>query len=390
LPSTAFSAFSRASSKKIYILLSISSFAFITAILINAGFIESLYDLSSSMVYPSNPPTPHCIAVSSYSLAPFTSIVSMNAVDSILNSSGGAAVSTIYEVLAPVEIGSRILILRGISRGNLSAVAGSFSIYGEEFSDACMDCLWIGSGIAEELGLRINDTVILYSIMTSSPYLFKVKGIISSSSLLNWELLTNLDAARAVRGIGGSEASIALIFASNESSLGKIAEAFGISAEKSGILERALLALRYSGGNISASAYESLSSFYLSRLGISRSLLYAVLLSVLILLAIGFYYFGKAVAGSDPQVLSVLHEQGLSVERIKLYSLLLSSLSAAAGCLSSFAASYLIFPKLGVSFLGYIIHPALSSEFLALGFLFLLSFLSLGIYASEVVSFEET
>jgi len=389
LPSSSFSAFSRASSKKIYILLSISSFAFITAILINAGFIESLYSLSSSMVYPSNPPTPHYIAVSSYSLAPFTSIVSINAVDSILNSSGGAAVSKIYEVLAPVEIGSRILILRGISRGNLSAVAGSFSIYGEEFSDSCMDCLWIGSGIAEQLGLRINDTVILYSLMTSSPYLFKIKGIISSSSPLEWELLTNLDAARAVRGIGGSEASIALIFASNESSLGKIAEAFGASPEKSGILERALLALRYSGGNISASAYESLSSFYLSRLGVSKSLLYAVLLSVLILLAIGFYYFGKAVAGSDPQSFSVLHEQGLSVKRIKLYSLLLSSLSAAAGSLSSFAASYLIFPKLGVSFLGYIIHPALSAEFLALGFIFLLSFLSLGIYASEVVSFEE-
>jgi len=389
LPSTSFSAFSRASSKKIYALLSISSFAFITAILINAGFIESLYGLSSSMVYPSNPPTPYYIAVSSYSLAPFTSIVSINAVDSILNSSGGAAVSTIYEVLAPVEIGSRILILRGISRENLSAVAGSFSISGEEFSDACMDCLWIGSGIAEELGLKVNDTAIVYSIMTSSPYFFKVKGIVSSSPSLEWELLTNLDAARAVRGIGGSEASIALIFTSSESSLGKIAEAFGISAEKSGILERALIALRYSGGNISASAYGSLSSFYLSRLGVSRSLLYAVLLSVLILLAIGFYYFGKAVAGSDPQSFSILHEQGLSVKKMKLYSLLLSSLSAAAGCLSSFAASYLIFPKLGVSFLGYIIHPALSAEFLALGFLFLLSFLSLGIYASEVVSFEE-
>jgi len=389
LPSKAFSAFSRASSKKIYALLSISSFAFITAILMNAGFIESLYDLSSSIVYPSNPPTSHYIAVSSYSLAPFTSIVSMNAVDSILNSSGGTAVSTIYEVLAPVEIGSRVLILRGISSGNLSAVAGSFSISGEEFSDSCMDCLWVGSGIAEELGLKVNDTVVLYSIMTSSPYLFKIKGIISSSSPLDWELLTNLDAARAVRGIEGSEASIALIFSSNESSLGKIAEAFGASPEKSGILERALLALKYSGGNLSASAYESLSSFYLSRLGVSRSLLYAVLLSVLILLAIGFYYFGKAVAGSDPQALSILHEQGLSVKKMKLYSLLLSTLSAAAGSLSSFAASYLIFPKLGVIFLGYVIHPALSPEFLILGFIFLFTFVALGIYASEVVSFEE-
>lgn len=373
---------------RMYLLLFISTLILLDIVMINTGLIDSLYLLSEYMVYPKRFITPYYIAISSYSLAPFTSIFNIHSIEDKLADLRDIE-RIVYEVLTLVEYDSHVYILRGVNNSDLAVIAGSYSIDGEELNDDCLNCLWIGSRLAEELGIDPRDMVVLYSPITTSSYVFTVKGIIWSNSPLDYEFISNTMVAQSVRGVGVNHVSFAIIFASDREALQSIARSFGVPVERMGLLERALLALRYTGRKVDISTYESISSFYLSRLGISRDLLYAVQLAIVILLTLSFYHFGKAILLNDIEMLRILHEQGLSILTIKFYTSALSILTMVASSIISLFTLSIISHYIKIDVLGYELTPIFNSVFLIYSTLSTLMLTLIGIWTTGVKLEEE-
>lgn len=159
-----------------YLLVLVTATLFLSTILINEGFIDSTYTLPDYIVYPKQSITPHYIVLSSYSLAPFTSIFDTGKIEDKLIKVGGVN-RTVYEVLAIVRYDSSNIIIRGLRRNDLRVVAGEYEFIGGGFNDNCTNCVWVGISLAQRLGISVNDTIIVYSPFTSSDHILVVKGI---------------------------------------------------------------------------------------------------------------------------------------------------------------------------------------------------------------------
>jgi len=380
--------FAKAAGVKNYALLFASSVLLLCALQINLGIVEGLYRLPEVMVYPQKPAAPYYHTLSSYSLAPFTSLLDVRTVEEKLAGLAGVE-RVVYEVLTPVVYGSRIYILRGLRKEDLEIVAGGYSIVGEDFEDTCLNCLWVGSGIAEKLGLRLGDTVILYSIFTSSSYVFTVRGVIYSNSPLSHEFVTTLVAAQTVRGVGPGQVSVALVFALDSSAIRMIAKSFGVPAESLSLVERGLLALRYVGGAVNVSVYRFLPDLYMSRLGLGRDVLTALQLAVAVITALGFYYVGAALITGSSEELRLLNEQGMSTRSIRALTAILALLTIAAAdavCVLMLRAAS---DSIGVEVLGYRVTPRLDPALQALSTIPMLTAVMAGIWTAGILHEEE-
>jgi len=380
--------FARAAGIKNYVLLFASSVLLLCTLQINLGIVEGLYQLPEAMVYPQRPATPHYLAISSYSLAPFTSVLDVRTVEKKLAGLAGIE-RVVYEVLTPVVYGSCTYILRGLRKEDLEIVAGGYSVVGEGFEDTCLNCLWVGSGIAEELGLRPGDTVVLYSIFTSSSYVFTVRGVMYSDSPLSREFVTTLTAAQAVRGVGPGQVSVVLVFASDSSTIRMIAESFGVSAERLSLVERGLLALRYAGGSVNVSVYRFLLDLFMSRLGLSRDVLTALQLAVAAITALGFYYVGAALIAGSSEELKLLNEQGLPIRSIRALTAILALLTIAAADAVCVLMLRAVSDRIGVEVLGYRVTPRLDPALHVLSAIPMLAAVMAGIWTAGIKYEEE-
>lgn len=343
-------------------VLVVASTLFVVAALATAGVIDSLYGLSEEMVTPSSGPSQYYVVITSYSVAPFTSVVMERFIEERLAGVRGV-VGVVYEVLAPVVLNGSVYILRGVDPADLSVVAGNYSVVGRGFTSNCFGCVWVGESLARELRLGPNDTVILHSPLASSDFVLRVEGVLVTDSVLRYEFVTNVGMAEAVRGVGQSTYSLAVIFVDGPDSLARVAEAFNVSLAGRGLLERALLAIRFAGHRLKPYFLESLSDLYLSRFGLSRDLLASLLVATLAVLGVGFYVLGQAVTSYATGRLALLHELGLSTRYLRVcvagLGVLLTVLGGAAGLVIAHA----LFPWIGLVVLGYVRHPVIDYSF---------------------------
>ncbi|ADI31972.1 hypothetical protein [Staphylothermus hellenicus] len=366
-----------------YLLVLVTATLFLSTILINEGFIDSTYTLPDYIVYPKQSITPHYIVLSSYSLAPFTSIFDTGKIEDKLIKVGGVN-RTVYEVLAIVRYDSSNIIIRGLRRNDLRVVAGEYEFIGGGFNDNCTNCVWVGISLAQRLGISVNDTIIVYSPFTSSDHILVVKGIINTEGPLRYEFLTTLDTARTIRGSGPNTASIAIVFLNNREDMYRVAELFNIPASKTSLLEKALLALRYSGGEISARTYENLGNMFLSRLGLSRNLLFALLLAITLLLSLGFYFLGQSLITHDLDRLTILYEQGLPAYKIKLFITLYTLLYLSLAGLVVAIVSEALFPLIRFNILGYERSLVFDGEFLVYSLIINAALIIAGIWSVKI------
>ncbi len=359
------------------------SMVFLLVILSTTGFINSLYFLSDYIVYPSNNSSRNYIIITSYSAAPFTAIFDSRIIENKVKKLENID-KIIYEVLTIVEYDNKICVLRGIDSQNLPIITGKYRVIGDAFNDDCINCIWVGAYLAKKLGINPNDTIILYSPFKSSSYIFRVKGFIETKGPLNYEFLTNIDTARIIRGAPKYGASIAIIFPKNKQGMYELAHIFNISTQKKGLLERALLALRISGKNLNIRTYESLSNIYLSRFGLSKDLLFALLLAITTLLSLGFYLVGQSIIIYNIDKFTMLYEQGLSITIIKLYTILLALvLTLLAGLLASLTA-YFIFPYIKISILEYETGLVLDKNIMLIAIIVVFLIVSFGILSVKI------
>lgn len=345
-------------------VLAVAACLFVIAALATAGVVDSLYVLSEEMVNPSSGPSRYYVVITSYSVAPFTSVVRGDFVEGRLEGVEGV-LNVVYEVLAPVVLNGSVYVLRGIDSASLGIVAGNFSIVGGGFTDGCAGCVWVGESLAGELGIGPNDTVVVHSPFASSDFVLRVEGVLVTDSVLKYELVTNVVTAEAVRGVGTGTYSLAVVFVDGPDSLARVAEAFNVSLVSRGLLERALLALRFAGPVFRPYFLESLSDMYLSRFGLSRDLLASLLIATVSLLGIGFYVLGQAVATYALDRVALLHELGLSDRYLRACVAGLGVILTVLGGLAGLVIAHALFPWVGLRVLGYVRHPVIDYSFFA-------------------------
>ncbi len=343
-------------------VLATASTLFVVAALATAGVIESLYGLSEEMVTPSSGLSRYYVVITSYSVAPFTSVVRESFVKDRLAGVGNV-VDVVYEVLAPVLVNGSVYILRGVDPADLGVVAGDYSVIGRDFTSNCFGCVWVGESLARELGLGPNDTVVVHSPLASSDFVLRVKGVLVTDSVLRYEFVTNALMGEAVRGMGQGTYSFAVIFVDSPESLSRVAEAFNISLVGKGLLERALLAIRFAGHRIRPYFLESLSDLYLSRFGLSRDLLTSLLIATMAVLGLGFYVLGQAVTSYATEKITLLHGLGLSTRYLRVCVAGLGVLLTAFGGAAGLVIAHALFPRIGLVVLGYVTHPVIDYSF---------------------------
>ena len=346
----------RVTSKKSYGLLLIISMLFFILIFTTIGFVEAIYYLPEQIVYPQKPITQYYLVISSYSISPFTSIYNTKYITDKTSKIKGI-VREVPEVLSFIEINGQATILRGVQKKDLGIVLGNYEIMGKEFDDHSIGYVWVGEELAEKMDININDTLFVYSPLARSNYLVVVKGIIKTNSVSKYELITNLLTARTIRGTCPECVSITLLFLRDEEELVEAYKVFNLTPHKQGLFEKALLVLRISGRRISWEQYEALSSIYLSRIGLSRSMFYALLITLTIILSLGYSVLAESIILLNKDNYVILYEQGLGIKKLKLIITMYNALII----LSSFLLALLFYERVSslfqISFLSYELNP---------------------------------
>ncbi len=337
-------------------LAAIAGSLFVVAVSLNAGFITAFLGLSEAMITPAQPPSQHYVVITAYSVTPFTSVIRESLVESRISRVNGVT-AVVYELLAPVVVDGRPLILRGVNGRDLRVVAGDYRVAGYGFSDECIGCVWAGSQAAEELGLSPGDTIIAHSPLGSGDFVLTVEGILHTDSVLKHELVTNIPTAEAVRGSGPGSVSLAIVFTDSREGVREVAQAFNITPAVAGVLERAFLALRVVGPRVTPYIIESLPGMYLSRFGLSREAVAAAAVATAVATALGLFMLGNSIIAHDRVYLRIIWWLGIPWRKIRLLTAAITCSSMAIGALAGLAISASLASALGLSSFGYVIRP---------------------------------
>ena len=374
----------RVTSKKSYGLLLIVTLLFFILVFLTIGFVEAIYYLPEQIVYPKEPVTPYYIVVSSYSISPFTSIYNSRYVEEKINELEGV-MREVPIVFSLIEVDGQGVILRGMEKDDLGIFLGNYSIEGMGFDNNCIGCVWVGNALADKLGLSINDTIIVYSPLSRSSYIVLIKGIVRTNTISKYEFITNPTTARIIRGTCPECVSTIILFLRDKECLEEAYRVFNITHRREGLFEKALLVLRTSGRHISWEQYEALSSMYLSRIGLSRSMFYALLITLTIILSLGYSVLAESIILLNKDNYVILYEQGLGIKKLKLIITMYNALII----LSSFLLALLIYERVSslfqISFLSYQLNPYIDQPIYLPAFIVLLLINILSTWFARVI-----
>jgi len=278
--------------------------------------------------------------VSSYALSPLTSVVSEKRLLELLGNSTGVE----FIVFSVAYVNGRAVVVRGVSPEYLAEVLGVSLSVAEH-------CLYVGRGLAEKLGVRRGDVLVLHSPFTGDALLALVCGIYPLPGVLNYEILADFDVARALRGVGGGYYSVAIV-------RGGVFEA--PEHVELPLARRALLLLLERDGSTGFNVFAEVPEAYIARLGIHREAVLLLAYSAIAVVAISCPLIGYSVSLSVERCSKVLRQLGAS-RRSVVASLttLVGIYVIGATALAFLALSYLRWLA-GVEVLGHSISPKVS------------------------------
>ncbi len=291
------------------------------------GLMEPLYTLVDVSAKPAGL---NAIAVTSYALAPFTSTVSVRAVEELLKGRGlHCSVEPVTLVPALVN-GSQAVLVRGV-RVELLETIGYIVVEGSAFNDTCFTCAWLGAGLAREMGVKLGSIMVLYTPFTHMPVAVRVTGILVLPEPMNHEILVPLETGRELRGVSGDVVSIALVMLGRECTREEVARALGLNTTAGAeLLAKAVLVIRRLGKGYAFKLYESASNLLAERIKVGRTVYTAAVLAAAVVLSATAYIAGQATASTVSRIASTLYEQGLSLRYVKAVLAALASLYVGA------------------------------------------------------------
>ncbi|MEM0341121.1 MAG: hypothetical protein QW387_00030 [Desulfurococcus sp.] len=243
-----------------------------TVSLLLVGYASSVLNLYEDVIYGNGG---RGLAVSSYALSPFTSVIGEREIIDLIGNTTGVNVK--YVVFAIVYVDDMVIVVRGMDDESLSSLTGGVTL-GDR-------CVFISGELSRELGIGEGDLLPLYSVFTHETIITRVCRIIESGYPYTYELITSIDLARILRGIGRGYYSIALLYFDNEDSAKEITGKLTGEEYKS-IIERALIYLSRINKTVNLEMIMDVSSGYWARLGFYKDslLLLAYVTTVLVLL----------------------------------------------------------------------------------------------------------
>jgi hypothetical protein len=311
--------------------------------LLDVDYTYNALNIYDTITMPDTIPRGELSVVSSYSLAPFTSIVTYNDVSRLLGNTTGYKV--IYETLLLVKANNSLIVVRGINRSGLRSLANYNVIEGKDLNDSCLFCAWIGEGLAEKLGLHIGDNILVYSFFNNAPVKLRVEGILGIRGPYRYEAIVSLRTGQLLRGINDRSASIALIIG------GRIPGA--ANTRRQGLMEYAFIVLRHLGRKPSLTRYGSASSAYLSRIGVPREALAITIVALITLLSIGSYVIGSSLFHSNRPAWILLHDIGVPLSTVKIGLIILLTIYVLIDAIVSILLQPVIIGLLHMSILNY-------------------------------------
>lgn len=286
---------------------------FASVLAYNISYIDTSYSSWERLVMPPKHPDGEYVIISPLAVSPVTAVFDESTIE---NKIKDLNLTIIRELIFPVNMYNHTFILRGLDRDSTK-----YFVDEEVGVDECLACVWIGKEIADKYGLEKGDFIEIYSPYTNSFYKLEVKGVISTGAQLDSELITGLDTARMIRGVGYSSLSV-LIAYGREEELYRLSRRLNISTAKLGLIQR-VLAVIGTGREVRFKAVENLQEIYLSRIGLSQLNLHILLFSISIVFSMGLIIYPGWIYSSRSKEFELLHEIGVSIRSIKINIVLL-------------------------------------------------------------------
>ncbi len=271
---------------------------------------------------------------------PFTSIVSTSIAEKLLLVNGVEAIEK--EIIVPATIGGYPLVIRGVEPEIFPAFA-SFRIYrGTWIERGDAGSAVVGSRIASRLGIQVGDTLLVKPSLSSTIYPIRVVGIIESGSSLDDEVITSIEAARAMRGLGEGYASLIRVkYDPERIDPGDLFRILGIEAGRrasplSDLLRSgAVIRVGTAPGVVDIASPGDLIDRYLGQYGFTYSSIVALAVAILILASYTIAMSSNTMVRQNEEPLSILRALGTPDWRLKAYVVMIvapiAGLSSAAG-----------------------------------------------------------
>ncbi|MEM0025401.1 MAG: hypothetical protein QXV93_05970 [Zestosphaera sp.] len=266
------------------------------------GLFTSLYNFYDNLLLING----DGLVISSYAVSPLTSVVSEKYVKDLISGVEGVKVEPL--VFSLVHVKNKIVVVRGVEK----TVFSSF-YHGLEDS---AHCVLVGEGLAKELNLSEGDTLVLYSPFVKEPVIASVCSVKYLPSLLNYEIIADIEFSRTIRGLGSDYYSVVILRADNLSVLSGISMKMGLSSEDITLLRKALLVLSQQGGVLAYELRSEIPEVYVAKLGIHKDLIFTLSYTVAALVIISDLLIGEHIFRLVRGCIEILRFLGVSKKRI--------------------------------------------------------------------------
>lgn len=261
------------------------------------------------------------------SSTPFTGLVPAYLVGNISSIKGVVAVSP--EVIVPCVLRNESIFLRGVIPEDFIKLDRLVVIKGGMLKFDDLSSMIVGRSLAERLNLRLNDKVLVLSVLTGQYAELEVKGIFVSGSVMDDEVIAPLYVGQWLRGSGYDY--VTLIRVKIDSSVVSPSVIFKavtvksseVSLSNNGVQSSGefIISLSRPGFRVESVGVNDVQKFmesYLNRYGITRE-------SLIILSVIVFFFSSVVIMVASKTVLvqyrgeiSVLRSLGVSRRVLKL------------------------------------------------------------------------
>jgi len=140
------------------------------------------------------------------SSTPYTGIIPLGVADMVEAQTGVIAVSP--EVIAPCTINNQSVFIRGIVPTNVAELNPPTMHEGQYLNLSDTNSCIIGSNLASRLQLKTGDNILVFGITSKNYVELQVKGIFTTESALDDEILVSLYVGQWLRGINYNQATL--------------------------------------------------------------------------------------------------------------------------------------------------------------------------------------
>ena len=287
------------------------------------------------------------------SSTPFTGLVPTYLADVVSQLNGVLEVSP--ETIAPCIIRSQAVFLRGIIPEKFANLNRLTILEGEMLSLEDFNSVIVGEKAARKLNLKPQEKILVFGVLTNRYLELKVKGIFTSNSAVDDELLAPLYVGQWLRGTDYSQVTLIRIkINSSLISPNVILQEIAKASEQASSLEEPLepseatitprTVIRFRMEDLGVKEAQELMKDYVSRYGANREALLIISATTFLFSGMSIFVAAKTLMLQHKREISILRSIGASRRLLKkdlLIKILLPTLisSIAGATLATIALS---------------------------------------------------